>query len=97
MWDMLKADVYVQDFVLKDSSKKKDEESTKLYDEIFHIHGTTADQFKKSLTYYQSEPAYFKPILDSLVTKQKDMSRPVINPHVLDSLQHKPQRQIQKQ
>jgi Domain of unknown function (DUF4296) len=82
---------------LRDSSKKKDEESTKLYDEIYHIHGVTADQFKKSLTYYQSEPGYFKPILDSLVTKQKDMSRPIINPHVLDSLKHKPQGQIQKQ
>ena len=96
MWDMLRADMYVQDYVLKDSTKKKDEESTKLYDEIFHIHGVTASQFKKSLNYYQSDPSYFKPILDSLNTKQKEMNRPVISPHV-DSLRKKPHVEIDKQ
>ena len=97
MWDMLRADMYVQDIVLKDSSKNKTEELTKYYDEIFHIHKVTSDQFKKSLSYYQSDPSYFKPILDSLVTKQKEMSRPVFSPHDLDSIQGKRRQQIQKQ
>jgi hypothetical protein len=95
MWDMLRADMYVQDFILKDTTKKKSEESTKLYDEIFRIHRVTADQFKKSLNYYQANPSSFKPILDSLITKQKEINRPPISPRYMDSLQHRPQ--IQKQ
>jgi hypothetical protein len=96
MWDMLRADMYVQDFILKDSTKKKNEESTRLYDEIFRIHRVTADQFKKSLNYYQANPSTFKPILDSLVTKQKETNRP-FTPRILDSVSHKPREEIQKQ
>jgi hypothetical protein len=66
MWDMIRADQYVSDFLLKDSARKKKDESIRLYEEIFHIHKITEEQFKKSLDYYSSRPDLFRPIIDSL-------------------------------
>ena len=70
MWDLMRADQFVNDFVMKDSTKNKKEESIRLYEEIFSIHHITADQFKKSQAYYQSNPLLFRPIIDSLAKKQ---------------------------
>ena len=77
MWDLMRADEYIQDFVIKDSTKNKKEESSKLYEEIFRLHHTTADQFKKSQAWYESDPARFRPIIDSLVRKQN-----IVNPQM---------------
>ena len=77
MWDLMRADQFVQDFVLKDSTKNKKAESIKLYEEIFLLHHTTHGQFEKSKNYYQSNPLLFRPIMDSLVKKQNSI-KPVI-------------------
>jgi|SRR5436190_23981593 len=66
MWDLMRADAYVIDFVMKDSTRNKKEESAKLYEKIFDIHATTRETFKKSLAFYQSRPDLFKEISDSL-------------------------------
>jgi hypothetical protein len=74
MWDMIRADQYVTDFLIRDSSKKKKDESVKLYDEIFRLHKITADEFKKSLAYYSSRPDLMRPIIDSLATRKNEFS-----------------------
>ena len=74
MWDMIRADQYVSDYLLKDSTKKKKDESVKLYDEIFRLHKTTAGEFKKSLAYYSSRPDLMQPIIDSLSARKNDFS-----------------------
>jgi hypothetical protein len=74
MWDMIRADQYVSDFLLKDSTKKKKDESVKLYDEIFRLHKITADEFKKSLAYYSSRPDLMQPIIDSLAVRKNDFA-----------------------
>ena len=71
MWDLMRADAYVTDFVMKDSTRNKKAESVKLYEEIFGIHATTRETFKKSLTFYQSRPDLFKVISDSLRIDEK--------------------------
>jgi Domain of unknown function (DUF4296) len=72
MWDMIRTDQWVSDLLIKDSSKNKKEESIKLYEEVFHIHGITKDEFKKSLDYYSSRPDLFRPIIDSLAKRKND-------------------------
>ena len=37
MWDLMRADAYVSDFVMKDSTRDKKTESAKLYEKIFDI------------------------------------------------------------
>ncbi len=95
MWDLIRADQYVSDFLLKDSARIKKAESIKLYEEIFHIHKITQQQFKKSLEYYSSRPDLFRPIIDSLVKRKNDSSpflpaHPVKKDSIIRSLQHKP-------
>jgi hypothetical protein len=85
MWDMIRADQYVADLLSKDSTKNKKDESIKLYEEVFHVHKTTREEFKKSLDYYSSRPDLFRPIIDSLAKRRNDFIRPNTHP-MADSL-----------
>jgi len=71
MWDLMRADAYVTDFVMKDSTRDKKAESAKLYEKIFYIHSATQETFKRSLAFYQSRPDLFKVISDSLRIDEK--------------------------
>ena len=71
MWDMIRADAFVSDFVMKDSTRNQKTESAILYEKIFSIHSTTEDVFKKSLIFYQSRPDLLKVITDSLRADEK--------------------------
>jgi len=71
MWDLMRADAYVVDFVMKDSTCDKKAESASLYEKIFDIYSTTRETFKKSLAFYQSRPDLFKAISDSLRIDEK--------------------------
>ena len=65
--DMMKADQFLSDYVLnRDTTKKKEKESLKMYDQVFAIHNITAEKFYKSFKYYQQHPAFLQPMLDSL-------------------------------
>ena len=92
MWDMVRADQYVTDFLIKDSTLKQNEESIKLYEEIFHLHKITRQQFQKSLEYYSSRPDLFRPLIDSLAARKNTTPPPNAHPAVKDSLikLHKP-------
>lgn len=92
MWDMIRADQWVSDQLIKDSSKNKKEESIKLYEEVFHLHGTTKDEFKKSLDYYSSRPDLFRPIIDSLARRKNDFV-PTHQPSIRDSIMKQRVRQ----
>ena len=76
MWDLMRADAYVTDFIMKDSTCDKKVESIKLYEKIFSIHSTTRETFKKSLAFYQSRPDLFKVINDSLRIDEKKSQNP---------------------
>jgi len=71
MWDLMRVDAYVTDFIMKDSTRDKKAESAKLYEKVFNIHATTRESFKKSLAFYQSRPDLFKAISDSLRVDEK--------------------------
>ena len=71
MWDLMRADAYVSDFIMKDSTRNQKTESAVLYEQIFTIHSTNQNIFKKSLAFYQSRPDLMKPISDSLRSDEK--------------------------
>jgi hypothetical protein len=71
MWDLMRADAYVSDFIMKDSTRDKKAESAILYEKVFAIHSTTQDAFKKSMTFYESRPDLLKVITDSLRSDEK--------------------------
>lgn len=65
--DVIIADEYSTGFVTRDSLKKdKTLANQELLDGVFKIHHTTREEFKKSLSFYQSRPDLNKIIFDSL-------------------------------
>lgn len=71
MWDLMRADAYISDFVMKDSTRNQKAESAILYEQVFTIHSTTEDAFKRSLAFYQTRPDLLKVITDSLRSDEK--------------------------
>jgi len=71
MWDLMRADAYVSDFIMKDSTRDKKTESALLYEKIFAIHSTTQEAFKKSMAFYETRPDLLKVITDSLRSDEK--------------------------
>ena len=76
MWDLIRADAYVSNFIMKDSTKNQKTESAILYEKIFDIHSTTQEAFKKSLAFYQERPDLFKAISDSLRIDERKALEP---------------------
>src|SRR5258705_1773252 len=72
MWDLMRADAYVSDFIMKDSTRDRKAESAILYEKIFDIHSTTPETFKKSIAFYESRPDLLKVIIDSLRSDEKN-------------------------
>ena len=66
LWDMLRADEWVNYEQNVDTATNRDKRSKELYQQVFQINGITAAQFKKSFQYYQNHPDQLKPLLDSL-------------------------------
>ena len=75
MWDLMRADAYVANFIMKDSTKNQKEESAILYEEIFKIHSITREIFKKSLAFYEGRPDLFKTISDSLRSDERKVQQ----------------------
>lgn len=84
MWDLMRADAYISDFVMKDSTRNQKAETAVLYEQVFAIHSTTEGVFKRSLAFYQSRPDLLKVIADSLRSDEK-------NAQEYQSLDKKPQ------
>ena len=71
MWDLMRADAYVSDFIMKDSTRDKKAESAILYEKVFAIHSISQEAFKKSIAFYESRPDLLKIITDSLRSDEK--------------------------
>lgn len=70
IWDMVQADEFITNFVLKDSAKVNvNAERYKLYEQVMSLHNITKDQFKRSYDYYASRPKENKVLFDSLAAR----------------------------
>lgn len=67
LWDMLRADNFVFEFVSRDSAKKPEEELAKLQRQIFAVHKISKEEFYKSYDFYKSHPDIMQPMLDSMI------------------------------
>jgi hypothetical protein len=67
MWDMIRADKFLTDFVLiKDTTLNKNRESIKLYQQVLGIHHISKEEFQQSFAFYRAHPNLLKEVLDSL-------------------------------
>jgi hypothetical protein len=84
--DMLKADEFLTGYVFpKDSVLNSKQESIQLYEQVFRIHHTDREEFKRSFLFYQSHPSLMKEILDSLNKKQPSLPTQRIQPITTDT------------
>jgi hypothetical protein len=73
LWDVLLADELASQRYLADTVKRLDT-SMVLYPQIAKVHGTSQQQFRRSMQFYQSRPDLLQQIIDSL---QKRASIPI--------------------
>ncbi len=66
IFDLLRADELVNNFMLKDTSLNRNTETKKMYQQVFLIHNITKEQFYKSYNFYQGHPDKNKILIDSL-------------------------------
>lgn len=91
IFDLLKADEFVNSFVIKDTSLNRNAEVMKLYQQVFTVHQVERDEFYKSYQYYQAHPDKSKMLIDSLTARQTRLQNPPPTPTLKkDSVLQKP-------
>ena len=83
LWDLMRADQFLGNYVFThDSTKDRTKESLLYYERIFRLHQTNREEFEKSFAWYRAHPALFKDIMDSLsaptIAGGQDMPAPVV-------------------
>ncbi len=83
MWDMIQADQYYREYLIRDSVGKDIQQMRyNLYEEVFKIHKISRATFDKSYDYYSNRPKLMKDIFDSLSAngnrKLQDFYKPAI-------------------
>jgi hypothetical protein len=68
LFDVLRADNFVTEYVKKDSAKKPEEEIAKLQRQIFAVHKISKEDFYKSFDFYKAHPDMMQPMLDSMIS-----------------------------
>jgi len=79
MWDVVRADIFTRDFIIKDTAKNATEENLKLQQEIFAIHHISKEDFYKSYNYYNLNTGLMKAVMDSMINKaekKKEKTKP---------------------
>ncbi|MBC8034965.1 MAG: DUF4296 domain-containing protein [Chitinophagaceae bacterium] len=79
VWDVMVADEYSKDLVQADTAHQMDvkKERSKLYQQVFNLHGTSREAFNKSFKYYSSRPELTKALFDTLTSRANRRSRPI--------------------
>jgi hypothetical protein len=88
VWDMMRADQFLTDFVPKDTSLDKGTERMKLYSQVFAIHKISKEQYEESFSFYRRHLDLFKVLMDSLSHPKQEAPTEMVKPPVVrDSLQ----------
>jgi hypothetical protein len=92
IWDMMLADQYSANYLIKDSARVNVKmETLKLYETVFRLHKVTRDEFRKSFEFYQGRPDITRTMFDSLLAKgnrarMENYSRPPSIPPVIPAV-----------
>ncbi len=90
--DIMKADQFLSDYVLnRDTTKKRETESIKIYNQVFSIHKITPQKFYKSFSFYKSHPSLLQPIMDSLSKPIEAQMIEIVPTENIDTMQTVPE------
>jgi hypothetical protein len=85
MWDMIRADRYSSIFLASDTLNRQ-RKTFELYENIFHIHHITKDEFLKSYKFYLGRPDLAKVMFDSVSARAERQRADVYKVPSKDSL-----------
>ncbi|MBC7873755.1 MAG: DUF4296 domain-containing protein [Ferruginibacter sp.] len=84
LWDMMRADQFLADYILnKDTTLLKKTESLKYYRQVFAIHQVSKEEFQRSFSFYQSHPALFRAIMDSIGAPPREATPGLAPPEMI--------------
>jgi len=66
VFDLVRADQFIDNYVTKDTTANIKERRITLYEQVFAIYKVSKEEFYKSYTYYQQNPDKNKVLFDSL-------------------------------
>ncbi len=66
VFDLVRADVFVDNYVLRDTALTSKRQHIKYYEQVFAIHKISQQEFYKSFRYYQQHPDVNKILFDSI-------------------------------
>jgi hypothetical protein len=66
VYDLIRIDEFINNFVLKDSTVDIKKKRSTLYEQVFKVNHTTRKEFYTSYKYYQQHPDIQKGLFDSL-------------------------------
>lgn len=75
MWELIKADVYTNEFLKPDTSINSSLKNAELQKKIFVDQKITKSQFKESYDYYVAHPALMKNIFDTILNRNSREKR----------------------
>lgn len=89
MWDVIQSEQYSANFLVKDTPRLDLKlENLRMYDEVFRLHQTSREEFRKSYQYYMGRADLAQVLFDSLLNKGNRLrtesysrpARPVVTP-----------------
>lgn len=91
IYDMMRADQFLGDFVLNsDSTLSREQESMNYYREILALHKIDQETFRESFYYYRARPGLLREIMDSIQKRDPLLRDPGIVPSPGDSINTSP-------
>ena len=99
LWDVMRVQFMVEEFVSLDSSLTKENELTKFTERVFKMHDVSTNKFNQSYDWYIKHPELFKRILDSLqVQKQRINNTPegIMDSSEILKMEEKSKKGLQK-
>lgn len=66
VYDLIRIDEFINNFVVKDSTVDMKKKRSILYEQAFRVNNTTRKEFYSSYKYYQQHPSIQKALFDSL-------------------------------
>lgn len=73
-WDYLRADVYANEFVRRDSSKNPELENIKMQQQVFQLHKVTRKEFYDSYEFYLKHQDLMKGMMDTMLVRQQKIN-----------------------
>ena len=70
-WDYIRADVFTNEFIKKDSTKNPDVENARLQQQVFTKHKVSKETFYRSYDFYLKHQPLMKNLMDTMLLRQQ--------------------------